>query len=126
MGKARDIIKVPEQETAEWRGSRSWICRQRSEAGNQGISDRLLVHVRPGLDPSGPDQMDTVAIAAHDARSGGDVIGDDEIAALAGKLGLALGNHVAGFSGKADDEARAPRRIAGDGAENVGIFDQGE
>ena len=55
----------------------------------------------------------------------GDVVGDDEVAALAGELVAGVGLEVFGFGGEADEGAREAEFAAG-GAEDVGVADQFE
>ena len=51
--------------------------------------------------------MDFIIVAAQDAAFGGDVVGEDPVAAFAPPLFLGVAQEVVGFGGEADDEFRA-------------------
>ena len=67
------------------------------------------------------DQMHGVAVAAHDAGGGADIVGDDPVAAFLRALGLGMGDDVFGLGGKADDQRRALVADLADRGEDVGI-----
>ena len=53
--------------------------------------------------------MHGVHVAAHDPAFGGDVIGDDPVAAFSTRFAPRIGDaNIVGFRGKADNQARAP------------------
>ena len=53
----------------------------------------------------------------------GNIIGHDPVRTLAVKLGLGMGQHIMGFSGKADHQCGALRARA-QGGQNVGVLGQ--
>src|SRR5260370_7309911 len=66
----------------------------------------------PGFDAdavaSAGQQVDGVAVAAHDAGTRRDVIGADPVAALALKLGLGVVDQIFGLRGESDHQPRSP------------------
>ena len=60
------------------------------------------------LAPSRVKQMNRVAVAAHHAGRGRDVIGDDPVAALARKFCLGVVDQIFRLGSKADHQRRAP------------------
>ena len=57
---------------------------------------------------------------------GGNVIGDDEIAALAREFFPRVAQQIARFGREAHDQRRASRLARRDARENIGIFDKGQ
>jgi len=68
--------------------------------------------------------MHGVAVSAHDAGFRADIVGNNQVAALARKLGPGVLDHRLGLCGKADNQRRATLAAPGDGGENVGVFNQ--
>ena len=70
----------------------------------------------------GGDEMNGVAVAAHDAGRRRNIVGDDPVAALAGELRLGVGDDVVGLGRKAYDQPRPAGLAMRDGGEDVGVL----
>ena len=64
------------------------------------------------------DEEDFVVVGIEADAGFGDIVGDDEVAALAGEFVAGVGFEVFGFRGEADEGAGEAERLAG-GAEDV-------
>ena len=70
------------------------------------------------------DEVDGVAVAAHDAGFRRHVVGENPVAGFANKLLLGVLDHMLGFRGEADHEPRAICSKMRNGREDVGIFNE--
>ena len=70
------------------------------------------------------NDVNGIAVAAHDSGFGRDVIGEDPVAAFLQELRLGVGDDMIGLGGKTDDKARTAGLAMGDGGQNIGIFHQ--
>ena len=68
--------------------------------------------------------MHRVVAASEGARRGRDVVGHDPVAAFLLQLGLGVLDHVLGFGGEADDQARPQISRRGQRRQDVGILSQ--
>ena len=72
--------------------------------------------------PARGDEMNGIAIAAHDARRGRHVVGDDPVAALASQFGLGVLDHLFGLGGETDNKRRPSGLEFRHGREDVRVL----
>ena len=99
------------------------------DALRQASGDIQFAGIRPFFDAGfarrrSADQMHLVVIAAEGAGLRRDVVGEDPVAALRGKLRLGIGDNVVGLGGKANDQAWAVVLARRQGGQDIGIFHQ--
>lgn len=103
-----------------------WGAWGKEDGGLEDLfGEFILGHPRERHGAVGVHQQDLVAIGIEADVGARDIVGDHQVAALAGELGAGVGFEVGGFGGEADQGAVEAELGAG-AAEDVGVADEFE